>query len=283
MRRTVARSIIVGLLFLALPTAEALAGRDAARVIYMKEGPRAEPIWISAEAAASEKGDLQWRLFSSSEQGSLRRFLADSERLKRAAQGSPGHQPSAKSELDCPIVLAASDEGRIDPKPNGSFSDLTEQALAIYSGKIESISQGFFDGLPSSLLEVRVTEAFRSSDLLGGEKVLVPYAFARFKVGQATFCGGSDAMFQPTVGDRVLVFIYDPPLDAARTLVFPRSPELLFQDSDGRLVVPEPLKTDKDLAVADSLDDLENLLRGELMETGAEKERIPSSGLRYEQ
>jgi hypothetical protein len=224
----------------------------------MKAGPRAEPVWISAEeAAAPEKGGLRWQVFSESDQGNLRRFIAESERLKveRKSRGV------RESDMDCPIFLSTPDEDRIDPKPNRSFSDLAEQALAIYSGRIEGISQGFFDGLPSSLLQVKVTEAFRSSELVARQEVLIPYHFARFKAGASTFCGGSEAMYRPTTGDQVLVFIYDPPLNAARTLVYPRSLELFFQTAAGRLIVPKPLKTDRDIAVAGSLEDLEKLLR----------------------
>jgi len=236
----------------------AIAGRDAPGVIYMNAGPRAEPVWISAEeATVPEKGGLRWQLFSESDQGNLHRFMAESERLKDE-QKSRGVRPS---DLDCPIFLSTPDEGRIDPKPNRSFSDLAEQALAIYGGRIEGISPGFFDGLPSSLLRVKVTEAFRSSELVAREEVLIPYPFARFKVGASTFCGGSAAMYQPATGDQVLVFIYDPPLNAARTLVYPRSPELFFQTTAGRLIVPGPLKADRDIAVAGSLEGLEKLLR----------------------
>ncbi|MFL6236876.1 MAG: hypothetical protein ACJ76N_27340 [Thermoanaerobaculia bacterium] len=247
----------------------------------MKAGPRVEPLWVSAEAA-SEKNDVRWELFSASDQDNLRHFVADSERLRREAKSSQGNQVGGKqgTELECPLVLATLDEGRIDPKPNNSFSDLTEQALAIYSGRIEGISQGFFSGLPSSLLQVKVTKAFRSSDLVAREEVLIPYPFARFKIGSSTFCGGPESMFQPAVGDRVLVFIYDPGRNADQTLVHPRSPELFFQSSAGRLIVPKLLKTDRVLAAAGSLDDLERLLRDRLIKKGPETGHSPSPGSR---
>jgi hypothetical protein len=168
----------------------------------------------------------------------------------------------------------------MDPKPNRSLSDLAEQALAIYSGRIEGISQGFFSGLPSSLLRVKVTKAFRSSNLVASDEILIYYPFARFKVGSSTFCGGFHGMFEPAAGDRLLVFIYDPPVDAAQTLVYPRSPELFFQSSAGRLIVPRELKTDRDLAAAGSLDDLEKLLRYQLKEKRPESGRHPSPGSR---
>jgi hypothetical protein len=62
----------------------------------------------------------------------------------------------------------------------------------------------------------------------------------------------------------VLVFIYDPPLNAAGTLIYPRSQEFFIQSSEGHLIVPRLLKTDKDIAAAGSLEDLEKLLRQDL-------------------
>lgn len=117
----------------------------------------------------------------------------------------------------------------MNPKPNDSLSHLSEQAIAIYGGKVESVWQGFFDGVPSSLLRVRIMEAFRSSPLMDGREVLIPHPYARFKIRDKTFCGGSSAIYRPSVEDPVLVFVYDPPLNAARTLIFPRSPEIFFE------------------------------------------------------
>jgi hypothetical protein len=246
----------------------------------MKAGPRAHPIWISADAAASEQGDLRWQFFSPSEAGNLRGFLAWNEELKSKPANAQEHGASddQATDLECPIALATSDQDRIDPKPNDSLSHLAEQAIAIYSGRIESISQGFFDGIPSSLLRVRTMEAFRSSPLIDEEEVLIPYPYARFKIGDRSFCGGSSAIYRPAVEDRVLVFVYDPPLNAARNLVFPRSPEIFFQGSEGHLVSPDSLKTDKYIAVADSLADLEELLRSGPIGKEPERERTLPNG-----
>jgi hypothetical protein len=258
MHRTVAPSVCAGLLFLGISGGLAIAGGEAPGVIYPKAGPRTAPSWVSAEAAATpDKSGLRWQLFSDTDLGNLSRFAAENERVKKERKS----QGAIESALDCPIYVSTPDPERIDPKPNRSFADLEKQALAIYSGQIESISRGFFDGLPASLLQVKVTEAFRTSEQVARETVLIPYPFARFKIGESTYCGGSTEMYQPAIGDQVLVFIYDPPLNAARTLVFPRNPELFFQSTAGRLVVPAPLKTDRDIAIAGSLERLEKLLR----------------------
>lgn len=267
MRWIVTRSVWAGLLALLIfPTGWALAGGDVPGVIYMKAGPRVDPLWVSAEAAASEKGDVRWDLFSSTDQDNLRRFLASSERLRREAKSSQGQQAGGKqqTDLECPLTLV-SEEERIDLKPNNSFSNLVEQALAIYSGTIEGISPGFFSGVPSSLLRVKVTKAFRSSDLVAKDEVLVYYPLAHFTIGSSTFCGGFHGMLEPAVGNRVLVFVYEPPTNAAQTLVHPQSPEFFFQTSEGHLIVPRELKTDRDIAAVGKLDDLERRLRDRLV------------------
>jgi hypothetical protein len=262
MDRTVTRSVCAGLLLLGSSVGLALAGGDVPGVIYMKAGPRVDPIWVSTKAAALENGDVRWELFSASDEDNLRRFLANSERLRKETESSQDCQTGGKREpeLECPLLLATLDEDRIEPKPNNSLSDLAEQALAIYDGRIEGISQGFFSGLPSSLLQVKVTKALRSSDLVASDEVLIPYPFAHFKIGSSIFCGGFYGMFEPSVGDRVLVFIYDPPTNAAQTLVYPRSPELFFETSAGHLIVPKLLKTDREISAAGSLDNLERHL-----------------------
>lgn len=254
--KAIARSVCA-VLFLLGSVELAIAGQDAPGVIYMMAGPRVDPVWVSAEEATdSQKGGIRWELFSESDENSLRRFVAENKRRQERQKSCE----APESGLDCPIFLATLDEERIDPKPNRSFGDLAKQSIAIYGGRIEGISQGFFEGLPSSLLRVKVTEVFRSSDLVARTEVLIPYQFARFKIGESTFCGGSTDRYQPAAGDRVLVFIYDAPLDADRSLVYPRSPEIFFQTAAGRLIIPELLKSDRDIAVAGDLQNLGKLL-----------------------
>jgi hypothetical protein len=256
MNKTAMRSICAGLVLLG-SVFLARADSRPPGVIYMKPGgPRVLPVWVSAEElATSEKGSLQ-RLFSESDLNTLRSFVAENKRLREEQKSRGAQEPTP----DCLNSLSTSDEDRMNPKPNRSFSDLTEQAIAIYSGRIEEVSTGFFSGIPSSLLRVKVSETFRSSPLVASGEVLVPYPFAQFKVGDSMFCGGRFGMYQPRAGDKVLVFIYDPPLNAEGTLVYPRSPEIFFQTSAGRLIVPDLLKTDRAISAAANIDNLKNLL-----------------------
>ena len=174
MNKTAMRLICAGLVLLG-PVFLARADSKPPGVIYMKPGsPRVLPVWVSAaELAASGKASLQ-KLFSESDLNTLRSFSAENKRLREEQKKRGVQEPTP----DCPNSLSTSDEDRMDPKPNRSFSDLTEQAIAIYSGRIEEVSTGFFGGIPSSLLRVKVAETFRSSPLVASGEVLVPYPFA---------------------------------------------------------------------------------------------------------
>jgi hypothetical protein len=252
---TFARSICAGLLFAGF-VKSVMAGGGAPSVIYMKSDSRIEPVWISAKAATGQHG-VRWELFAEADQRTLGKFLADSEQRRAELKSAT----RLEFDIDCPLVLSGSEPERIGPKPNGSLADLDQQALAIYRGRIETIASGFFDGLPSSLLAVEVTKVHRSSARVARGTVLIPYPFAKFKVGASTFCGGDPKRYQPAVGDQVLVFIYDEPLNVERTLLLPRSAELFFQTAAGRLIVPEALKTDKAVTAVRGLSELEKRLR----------------------
>jgi len=253
-RKAITRSIGLGLLLLGT-AGGAIAAQSLPDLIYMTSGPRIEPVWVSAEEARDpETGGLRVELFSESDRDQFRRFAADVRRLQKEA-GARG-----AGRQGCLLSLASGCEERMDPKPNRSLPDLAGQAIAIYRGRIGGIAQGFFGGVPSSLLRVEITQAFRQSDQVAKEVVWVPHPQARFQMGDLTVCGGAKG-YEPAEGDQVLVFVYDPPVDADHALVVPRGPEIFFQTAAGRLIVPDLLKKDREIGTAGSLDDLEKLLR----------------------
>jgi len=253
-RKAITRSICLGSLLLGI-SGGAIAAQSLPDLIYMTSGPRIEPVWVSAEAARDpETGGLRVELFSESDWDQFRRFAADIRRLQEEAEARGDRRK------DCLISLASGCEERMDPKPNRALPDLAEQAIAIYRGRIGGIAQGFFGGVPSSLLRVEITKSFRQSDQVAKEVVWIPYPQARFQMGDLTVCGGSKG-YEPAEGDQVLVFVYDPPVDADHALVIPSGPEIFFQTAAGRLIVPDLLKKDREIGTAGSFDDLEKLLR----------------------
>ena len=231
----------LSLVFTAILSSQAAHSSPPSK-IYATHNPSL-PVWVSAEAA-EQGGEVDWSLFSEADKRSLKGFLDQNG-----------------EDLNCSIFLSQPYVHRLNPKDNSTFSSLMNNAMAIYAGEITAVSPGFFGGLPSSLLTVRVGEVLRASKLIDVMELLVPYPVARFRIGRSTFCGGAPDSFIPTSGDQVVVFVYDPPLDRSRTLVSPLAQELLIE-TQGRLVLPKDLRLDDVLGKASSLTEVIDHIRG---------------------
>ncbi|HXU44277.1 MAG TPA: hypothetical protein VN783_02020 [Thermoanaerobaculia bacterium] len=157
---------------------------------------------------------------------------------------------------------------RLEPKPNGSLEDLERHSLAIYVGTVEEIRPGFWSGIPYSLLAVKVTEVFRSSASIASDFVYVPVPTANFSLGGRRYCTDGTRGYRPKLGDRALLFLYDPALDTAKSLVFPRFGETVFESAPGRLVFDPGLKKQDDWMAAATFDDVLRFLRSTSTHTG---------------
>jgi hypothetical protein len=106
-----------------------------------------------------------------------------------------------------------------------------QNAKAIYLGRIKSVKPGFFLGMPGSLLELgelvtlKTTSAFVSVQ----ESVLVRHPYAHFTAGGVEYCRETRATaLAPEVGDRVLVFAFDDPVDEAGQLIYSNLEDLII-------------------------------------------------------
>ena len=205
----------------------------------MATGPRTEPVWVAAEAAATPNKELNWSLFTPSEAETLNQ---------------------AKSSAECSTVFEAPVVERPNPKPNQTFKDLKDNAMGVYSGHVVNVIQGFFDGLPASLLHVEVENRLRSAKSVHQGELWVVYPYARFQIGDVKFCTGVESMDRPAMGDRILVFVYGPPLDAGRKLIVPEPQEIFFEKSEGGLRLPKELAGDAELGTARTLRQIERAL-----------------------
>jgi hypothetical protein len=234
------------------PPIVSAAPPQAPDVVYMAAGPRTEPIWVAAEAAATPTKELNWGLFTPSEAETLGGVISKQRR-----------EATAKSSSECATVFGAPVVERVNPKPNQSFKDLKTHAIGAYSGRVVNVTQGFFDGLPSSLLQVQVENRLRAANSVHQDELWVVYPYARFQVGDVKFCTGVASMDRPEIGDRILVFLYNPPLDAGRKLVVPEPQEIIFQKSQGGLRLPRELEGDAELGTARTLSQIERSLAAE--------------------
>ncbi|MEA2237066.1 MAG: hypothetical protein QOC81_1790 [Thermoanaerobaculia bacterium] len=139
--------------------------------------------------------------------------------------------------------------GMLTDEPLEQYVDLSTphnrvvNAHAIVAGTIRSVTPGFFSGAsPGSLIELDNLDEIKLDkwyqDL--GESLFIRLPYAQFVMNGVEYCRVSDpGAYIPTVGDRLLVFAYRPPADAAGTFLYAGSREIIAQPSGGTILIPE--------------------------------------------
>ncbi len=186
---------------------------------YMVGDVRSTPLWVDRDAATLPDGSINWSLFTASDKTTLE---------------SPMEIDSTTGA--CRSFFGEPSDGRIDGKASESLEDLLKNSLAIVSGTIDAATPGFYTGLPYTLLRVRVTNVHRASETLPHDSLEVPYPWAQFSIAQRNFCTSTGLKDHPTQGRRVILFLFDPPIDRTGTLAPIKSEQIVFETEAGKLV-----------------------------------------------
>lgn len=200
-----------------------------------KFDPQGPPLWVSAERARGSNQELDRKLFRERDLSMLMSVPPDpSDHL---VQGVPGRVP----EIACSIFFTGPDD--TGHKPHETLEDLVRESVVVVAGEVAEVSQGFFDGVPASLLTLQEPEILKASEEYSLGTVYVRYPFAAFRVGDRSFCT-SDPRYphQPVPGDRLVVFGYFPPRNLERNVLEPFEFGLVIEPAQGPLKLPIPLE-----------------------------------------
>ena len=238
---------VSGIALLALLVSGSLPGvasadLSAPPIIYTKSQ---NPIWVSAEAAKSASGEINWGVLGEEAHRIYEGVLNSKPPLKLTEPGK-----STEYDLDFSGVLpdcvhyGAAFEDHFNPPSDRTLQDVAKNARAILSGEIVGIDQGFYRGEPNSLLEVKVTHRVRASEKLASNDVFyVVFPFARFTMGGVTFCKQDSSFpYRPAIGDRILFFPFYESPDAAGQLLYLGPQQMIFEKRGDGLVLPARFK-----------------------------------------
>lgn len=209
------------------------------------------PIWVSADAATDERGRLRRDVFEARYYDALQRYAIGAAERRAVTNAT-------EPENDCATYVGERPIEWSDEKIAGDFRDLVRFANAIYAGTITTITPGFFDGQPASLLGVNVTESVKGAaayKTTGG--LYVPYAAANFRIGGQQFC--AQPLYQnytPQVGDRIVVYALHAPADPDGKLIHADSRDLIFESSTKTLAVARDFRKELDVREWRSLGDV---------------------------
>jgi hypothetical protein len=212
--------------------AAATASALPARVDTARRAGASRPFFISARLATDKAGQIQWSAFSEYDQIALKAELAQRE---RAAHGST-QGAGANAPCDTRFVTFTH-LGR----PYGSWDELVTGAAAVFRGRVVATTPGFEVTVPKTLLSVRVDEKLRGgADFPATGSIHVLYPAADFTIGGVRFCNaGPMGSFVPAVGDDVLVFTYEKPVDDQGTFMITVPQQLIFSRDHKLIAMPE--------------------------------------------
>ncbi|HEY0160711.1 MAG TPA: hypothetical protein VGF28_25725 [Thermoanaerobaculia bacterium] len=161
---------------------------DVPDVISDEDGP----LWVAADVAVTPEGQLRG--------SALGRFGESVERDARVASARERARSTPRRAEDCETYFGVVPEHF---EPTSSFDDLTSHAQSIFSGRVVAVREGFFGGLPGSLLRIEASYLKGSAPL----ETYLFYPFARIATAGAPLCANPlGAFVPPQRGDRLLIF-----------------------------------------------------------------------------
>jgi hypothetical protein len=188
------------------------------------------PLWVAADVAVTPEGHLRGH--------ALGRF-GESVEWKARAEAERARGRSAAPDADgCETYTGLFPE---HVAPTGSLDDLTSHAGDIVSGRVTGVRQGFFGGIPVSMLRIEATYLKGSAPL----ETYLLYPFARIATAGAPLCSKPMGDFvPPQPGDRVLIFSMSDGRDWNGRRIFQvrTDRELVHEPRRGGLLVPAALR-----------------------------------------
>lgn len=171
------------------------------------------PFFVSLAAAVGPEGQIRWEVFGPP--------------ARRQLELAMQHPARAETTKPCPVRTVTPGG---PTRPYRTWPELTTNASAIIRGKIVASTPGFEFARPVTILEIGVSETIaRQPGFPELRVVRVMNGEADFDIGGVRFCSaGPIAGFTPGVGDDVIVFAYEPPIDAAGTFILTAPEQLVF-------------------------------------------------------
>jgi hypothetical protein len=230
--------------------AESMRDAAPAQPDVLQRAGATRPFFISARLATDENGEIRWAVFPESTRIALQTRIDEMARTHRVNAGAAASEPCSTRTVSFPHVGG----------PHRSWSDLADNAEAIYRGRVVATMPGFEFTAPKTLLSIHILSRIRGNQAFpAAGAVNILYPAADFTIGDTRFCNaGPNAPFIPAVGDDVLIFAYDEPVDQSKSFLL-TVPEQLIFSRDGRLIAAPEILRGKE---SSSIDELARSLDG---------------------
>lgn len=207
--------------FLAPLAAPVMAGEAPSRhdvgshlipdVIYGDPEFYVDPVWVSAEAAETADGAIDWDLLGDKAHRAFE-YQSIQTRLRKKAGGSNGVDPFCSAPQT--VVY---ENAHVDLRNPPTLSDvdlfLEKETSWVGLARVLGRSPGFFEGIPGTLLALQARHVFKGTE--PDSVFYLHYPVAKLQVGSQRFCVSSPELPKRVeVGEDILLLAHDGPLPA---------------------------------------------------------------------
>ena len=189
----------------------------------------AQPFFVSAESVRADNGEIRWEAFDSNVRTILQNEAASRKKIATSS--------AASTESPCDVRTISFDHS---PGAAAKFDDIAASAPAVYRGRVLTVTPGFEFTTPVTLLGIEIEKVVRADSRFPTTgTVYVIYRQADFSIAGARFCNaGPIPDFAPAVGNRLLLFGFDPPIPNGNDRFILTRPEHLVFSHGNRLYSP---------------------------------------------
>jgi hypothetical protein len=212
-------------------------------------------LWVAADAAIDTQGNLRADTVGEATMLTLRDYRATQDRQRQVRAESVTSSAVGDDALcgGAFLNLPAVEQYR----PSNSFDDLMRESTDIVAGRVLAIREGFFRGVPASLLRVNITQVYRDSGTINlvDRTVFVAYPYATLRIGEQTYCTRPNgSTVHPAVGDRVLLFDYLPGEGVSHSVIELDTKRQLVIEHQGRLALPTSMRDVEGMATFEAVE-----------------------------
>ncbi len=235
---------------------------DESPLVRSLAEPSGAPLFVPAALAGRADGSIDWQLLGLGAK-QIYRSVAEAPRLPAPVirPGEPvllgAPDPYYSRPISTCLYYAPGsfeDSGR---GPAKTLLDAASGSSGIYQGRVVAITEGFFGGDIGSLIDLEIQQTLKPfAEVAQGRRLRLYYPVAAFRIGSTGFCKADlDYPPRPEIGDDMLLFVRQPPLDEGRQILMPEE-DGVFVQKPGKLFAPRALRKDPGLGLLEDMSQL---------------------------
>ncbi len=200
--------------------------------------------WISAERATTDDDHVDWQLLGEDVRRgyeAIRTTPYETIMIRMPGQQERELDPYASGPRPDGVYYGQSHHCSFNGPPDETLEDQIENAEAALLGDVIAVTPGFYQGIPYTLLSIRLDRYGGKSHKEPGSPVAhIAYPVAEFTIGDITFYKGDPSFpATPEVGDRLLFFSYRWTALSAETVLRAEHDKMAIERADGSVSAPE--------------------------------------------